>query len=656
LAVIVADKTSMDVIRGQGRIEEAVQRSDSDSILSATLESIQDGVLVVTGGRSVSHYNSRFCKMWSIPDEIMSVGDGKMLTKIVSPQLIEPELFISNIIRSYPSSKARQEILYLKDGRIFEQFSYPLAEDYKKRGRVWFYRDITDRKNLEEMLHLTRFCFNRASYGIWRTNREAKILDVNDYACHYTGYSREELLNMRMPDIDPTITPEIWKHLWQCMQTQGSNTIESIHLRKDGTTIPVEVTANYAEFEGREYAISIVKDISARKQAEKEKAVLEAQLLQAQKMEAVGQLAGGIAHDFNNLLQTILGNIQLLLIDRDKKRPDYNGLKQIEKASLKAGDLTRQLLTYSRKIDSQLKRTNLNQEVEQVAAILERTLSKMIQIELYLDEILCEINADPCQIEQILMNLAINAQHAMPTGGKLIIETTHAVIDHEYCKTHLGAKVGKYVVLSVSDSGTGMEKETIDRIYEPFYTTKKVGEGSGLGLSMVYGIIKNHGGYITCYSEPGKGTCFKIYFPAFNFEGEAAIKDKSIERIQGGSETILIVDDERTILDYAEEMLNKFGYKTLTATTGEEALAVYAAQMNRIELIILDLNMPGMGGRSSLEELIKIDPQVKVIVASGGSPDGNIRRTLEAGVGSFIGKPFVLQEMLNKIREILDSE
>jgi PAS domain S-box-containing protein len=652
----MADKTIMDVITGQGQIAEAVHRGDSDSILSATLESIQDGVLVVTGDRSVSHYNSRFCSMWSIPDELMSASDGKTLTKYVSPQLIEPDLFISNIIELYRSARTRQDILYLKDGRIFEQSSYPLARDYKERGRVWFFRDITDRKRTEEMLHLTRFCFNRASYGIWRTNRDAKILDVNDYACHCLGYTREEFLNMSVPDIDPTTTSEIWKDLWQCMQTQGSNTIETIHRCKDGTTIPVEVTANYAEFEGSEYAISIVKDISARKQAEKEKAVLEAQLLQAQKMEAVGQLAGGIAHDFNNLLQTILGNIQLLLFDGDEKRPDYNGLKQIEKASLKAGDLTRQLLTYSRKIESKLQRTKLNQEVGQVAAILERTLPKMISIELYLEENLSEINADPYQIEQIIFNLALNAQHAMPAGGKLILETTHAAIDHEYCKTHLGAKVGKYVVLSVSDSGAGMEKKTLDRIYEPFYTTKKVGEGSGLGLSMVYGIIKNHGGYITCYSEPGQGTCFKIYFPTLNFEGEAALTDNSIDIIKGGSETILIVDDERTILDYAEEMLNRFGYKTLTATTGEEALAVYAAQMNQVELIILDLNMPGMGGRRSLEELIRIDPQVKVIVASGGSPDGSIRRTLEAGVGSFIGKPFVLQEMLNKIREILDSE
>jgi PAS domain S-box-containing protein len=646
----------MSVITDRKRSQELFEGSDPDSILSATLESIQDGVLVVTGDRSVSHYNSRFCKMWSIPEAIMSAVDGKTLTRYVSPQLVEPGLFISNLIESYRSSDTRQDILYLKDGRIFEQFSYPLARDYRERGRVWFYRDITDRKRLEEMLHLTRFCFNKASYGIWRTDKDAKILDVNDHACHYLGYSREELLDMHVTDIDPTIAPEIWQDLWQRIRTQGSDTIETVHRGKDGTLIPVEVTANHAEFEGREYVITIVKDISARKEADKEKEILEAQLRQAQKMEAVGLLAGGIAHDFNNLLQTILGNIQLLLFDGDENGMDCNGLRQIEEASLKAGELTRQLLTYSRKIESKLQRTNLNREVDKVAAILERTLSKMISIELYPDEAVFDINADPHQIEQIIMNLAINAQHAMPEGGKLIIETSSAAIDHDYCKTHLGAKMGKYAVLSVSDSGIGMEKKTIDRIYEPFYTTKKVGEGSGLGLSMVYGIVKNHGGYITCYSEPGRGTCFKIYFPAIGLEAQAAATDNTEREVRGGCETVLIVDDEPTILDYAEELLKKFGYGTLTAATGEEALEIYGAQKDGIDLVVLDLNMPGMGGRRCLEELIKLDSRVRVIVASGGPPDGSIRRALETGIGSFIGKPFILQEMLNKIREVLDSK
>jgi CheY-like chemotaxis protein/two-component sensor histidine kinase len=313
-------------------------------------------------------------------------------------------------------------------------------------------------------------------------------------------------------------------------------------------------------------------------------------------------------------------------------------------------------LTYSRKIESKLQRTNLNREVDKVAAILERTLSKMISIELYPDEAVFDINADPHQIEQIIMNLAINAQHAMPEGGKLIIETSSAAIDHDYCKTHLGAKMGKYAVLSVSDSGIGMEKKTIDRIYEPFYTTKKVGEGSGLGLSMVYGIVKNHGGYITCYSEPGRGTCFKIYFPAIGLEAQAAATDNTEREVRGGCETVLIVDDEPTILDYAEELLKKFGYGTLTAATGEEALEIYGAQKDGIDLVVLDLNMPGMGGRRCLEELIKLDSRVRVIVASGGPPDGSIRRALETGIGSFIGKPFILQEMLNKIREVLDSK
>ncbi len=528
-----------------------------------------------------------------------------------------------------------------------------------ENGEITHYQgiveDITGRKQIEEMLLLTKFCFDRASIGIWRTDRNARILDINDYACQYLGYTREELCRMSIPDINPNIDLKVWDHLWEAMQTKGSNTIETTHRSKNGTIIPVEVTANSIEFEGREFAVSFGKDISERKKAEEERLILEAQLLQAQKMEAVGTLAGGVAHDFNNLLQAISGFTQLLLMDVDKDSRGHDRLIEIEKATIKASDLIRQLLTFSRKVETRLVPTNLNLQLNQMKVLLERTIPKMIAIEYFLDENIPDIRADATQIEQIVLNLAINAKHAMPKGGKLILETKRVYLDKEYCKAHLGSKPGNYVLLMVTDTGTGMEQSVLDRIFEPFFTTKQFGEGTGLGLSVVFGIVKNHGGYITCNSNPGQGACFKIYFPGLTGKQDQEAPDITEIEASGGTETILVVDDDRSILQLSQELLEKYGYKTILAVSGETALEIYAEKKSIIDLVILDLNMPGMGGSECLTELYKLNHKIKVLVASGYSPDGNVRKTLEAAGGDFIGKPFRLNEMLRKIRMVLDE-
>ena len=239
---------------------------------------------------------------------------------------------------------------------------------------------------------------------------------------------------------------------------------------------------------------------------------------------------------------------------------------------------------------------------------------------------------------------------------KLIIETKNTTFDQEYCRTHLGSKAGDYAILSVTDSGIGMDQETMDRIYEPFFTTKEMSEGSGLGLSMVYGIVKNHRGYIMCYSEVDQGTTFKIHFPAIGVEHKHFDAKPPVEEVRGGTETIMVVDDDGAIIKFAEEVLGRYGYKTVTVKSGEAALALYKAEMSQIALIVLDLNMPGMGGHKCLGELVKLDPNVKVLISSGYPLNGNVRRTLEAGAGGFIGKPFQIFEILKKIREILDME
>ena len=545
-----------------------------------------------------------------------------------------------------------------KDGTIIPvEVTANLLEFEGRVFSVAFVQDIARHKEFESSLRTSKFCIDRASVAILWSSVDGDIFYGNETTCRSLGYSREELCTLHILDIDPVFSRESLEVHRKELRAQGVKRFESIHRRKDGSTFPVEIIANYFEVDGNAFSISCAMDITERKKAEQEREVLQQQLIQAQKMEAVGQLAGGIAHDFNNLLQSILISSQMLLWNAAEHSPAYGHLKQIEASSLKASDLTRRLLTYSRKIESNLQPTNLNEQVEQVVAILKRTLPKMISIDLFLEENLCTIPADPLQIEQILMNLAINAQHAMPEGGTLTIETRTAALDKQFCRTHLGAKAGDYLILSIADNGTGMDQETMDQVYDPFFTTKRVGEGSGLGLSMVYGIVKNHNAYITCYSEPGQGTIFKIYFPVMDGGcRDTAVAEEAFDEPTGGAETILLVDDDQDVLRLTESMLNRYGYKTITAHSGEEALELYGVERERIDLVLLDLNMPGMGGSKCLEALVDLDSEVKVLVTSGFSPNRAVRTMLEAGAGNFIGKPFQIGEVLSKIKEALDTD
>ena len=400
----------------------------------------------------------------------------------------------------------------------------------------------------------------------------------------------------------------------------------------------------------------LMHNITDRKRAEEEKKKLEAQLQHAQKMEAIGTLADGIAHDFNNILQAISGYVQLLSMKNEGKESESRYLNQIDKSTRRAAELTRQLLVFGRKVESKLRPMDLNREVIQAHTLLQRTIPKMIDIELHLAQDLKTINADPIQLEQIMMNLGINAKDAMPDGGKLVFETKNVILDETYCKAHLEVVSGEYVLVSISDTGHGMDKEILEHIFEPFYTTKELGKGTGLGLAMVYGIVKSHGGHIMCYSEPGQGTAFKIYFPVLEANDvDQEVEPKKEAEICGGHETILLVDDEETLLDLEQDMLRQYGYTAITAKSGEWAVEIYKTEKDRIDLVILDVGMPGMGGHKCLQELLKIDPEVKVIIASGYPSIGKVKETLESGAAGFIGKPYNLKDMLKKVREFLDQ-
>ncbi|MFH0784926.1 MAG: response regulator [Pseudomonadota bacterium] len=402
-----------------------------------------------------------------------------------------------------------------------------------------------------------------------------------------------------------------------------------------------------------ENLLALESEIRQRRQAEKEMEKLQQQLLHAQKMEAIGTLAGGVAHDFNNLLQGVQGYTELLLLKAGGQ--NTRELQEILRAAKRGGELTRQLLTFSRKVKSNLVPVDLNQVISGLRDLLERTIPKMIKVTLHLKSNLDFVNADASQIEQVLMNLAVNARDAMPDGGHLTIGTEDIVMDVRYNTVLPEMVPGPYVLLAVSDTGQGMDQETQNRIFDPFFTTKAIGKGTGLGLAIVYGIVKNHKGHIVCYSEPAKGTTFKIYLPAIQHL-QTAILGEAAEELPRGTETILLVDDESFIRDIGRQILTEFGYTVLSATDGESALEIYEREKEKIALIILDIIMPGMGGEQCLKKMVERHSPVKVIIASGYSASSLLGNIVGSGAADFIDKPYDVGKMLRTIRRVLDGE
>ena len=415
-------------------------------------------------------------------------------------------------------------------------------------------------------------------------------------------------------------------------------TTESLLRGVAGVEIPVLKSSCPISCFGTNHRLYAFFDITEYKR-------LESELLQAQKMGAVGTLAGGIAHDFNNLLQTILGSIQLLILKGTPSDEDCKYLHQVEESVNRGTELVKRLLTFSRKVESRLRLSDLNTEVEKTISLLERTLPKMIVIESELCPSISSVRIDPMQIEQMIMNLALNARDSMPNGGRLVLKTSMAVFDEEVVRRATGQEPGKYVCLSVSDTGTGMSEDVVDRIFEPFFTTKEVGKGTGLGLSMVYGIVKGHGGHIVCRSKKGEGTCFDIFGEGTADSCFAENGWESADSPVCGMRTILMVDDDKSILELGTEMLEGLGYRVLVAEGGEQALEVFHKELSNIGLVLLDLEMPGIGGLECLKRLREMESQVPVVVVSGYVDFKEKDDLLNAGAAALLGKPFRLSEL-----------
>lgn len=473
--------------------------------------------------------------------------------------------------------------------------------------------------------------------------------DVNDGFTKIMGYCRDEVIGRPLRHL---IVGDDSGGRWQLVQKlsveEAVNNMELRFKAKNDQIRTGLLLVGMLDYDGVPHYLSVIRDITAFKETEK-------QLLQARKMEAVGILAGGIAHDFNNLLQIIIGYTQMLSLEKTETDPDYPKLMTIEKAVGSAAQLVRQLLTFSRKAETKPVSLDLNQEIVNVRIILERTLPKMIDILLRLGENLSCIAADPVQIEQILLNLGSNAGDAMPEGGKLIIQTENIALTEENMQNHIDLAPGNYVFLTISDTGCGMDSHTVEHIFEPFFTTKEIGKGTGLGLASVYGIVKSHRGHISCASLPGQGTTFKIFFPAVEARKDGDEKSGCDITARGGAVTILIVDDEESIRALGARVLERFGYTVLMCARGEDAVAMIS-QGVKIDLVILDLGMPGMGGHQCLVEILKIDPSVKILLASGYAIDGQAKKSLDSGAAGYIGKPYHVSDLIRKVRQILNND
>jgi two-component system cell cycle sensor histidine kinase/response regulator CckA len=396
-------------------------------------------------------------------------------------------------------------------------------------------------------------------------------------------------------------------------------------------------------------------EVKVLRSQERENRKIEAQLRQIQKMEAFAALAGGVAHDFNNILQAILGATQILLLNKNEGSPDYEKLIQIEKASNKGCQLIRQYLSLGRKVEKKQLYVNLNDRIKEVQNLLRRTIPRMISIELDLTDDLKGIKFDDGQIDQIIMNLGINARDAMLDGGALTLKTENIRLSDAPFFSSPHQPNREYVLLTVSDTGVGMSQETVEHIFEPFYTTKEPGKGTGLGLSTVKTLINENGGFIECFSRFREGTTFKLYFPVGNTDKEDQEAENESEKagVINGTETILLVEDEKSVLEAVKEMLENHGYHVITAENGEDAIAQFLG--GSIDMVVLDIGMPGIGGIKCLKKILAIENRAKIIISSGYSRDTGVNEALRLGARAFVAKPYLSDEILRTIRKTLDS-
>ncbi len=524
-------------------------------------------------------------------------------------------------------------------------------------GAVERFRERANRQRAEEALRRSeqqyRDLVERATYGIYRSTSEGRFESVNPALVEMLGYDSEaELLALEMATdvyVDPADRSRLIQHYRQAERAAGLNEVE--WKRKDGSRITVRLGGRPLRNEAGELKAfeMFVEDVTERQ-------ALEAQLRLAQKMEAVGRLAGGVAHDFNNLLTVIVGESEMALADLPEDAPARESLNEIRKAAERAAALTRQLLTFSRRQIVEPTVFNLNGLVTDMDKMLRRLIGEDVDLVIRTAPELASVEADRGQIEQVVMNLVVNARDAMPQGGNLVIQTANVTLHEKYAASHADVKAGDYVMLLVSDSGTGMTEETMAHLFEPFFTTKEKGQGTGLGLATSYGIVKQSGGHIGADSGLGIGTTMRVYLPRVAAPAAPAAHADEIEVAAPprGTETVLLVEDEERVLAVGKRILEGQGYTVLTAPAGEDALRLVENHTGSLHLLLTDVVLPKMDGRLLAERVKELRPGINVLFTSGYTEDVVLKHRLVAGEATLLQKPFTMESLVRNVREVLE--
>jgi two-component system cell cycle sensor histidine kinase/response regulator CckA len=626
------------------------------SLLKATMESTADGILVVDLAGRITLWNHKFTDMWHIPEEIMSSHADELALNYVLQEMAQPEEFLAKVRELYGQPEASSNDRFdLADGRTFQRYSQPQKIGDNVVGRVWSFSDITERKQAEEALQESldrwRVALDAVSDTICLISNDHTFLAINETGVRALNLPRSEIIGRKCYElVHGTTCPISVCPCTKVIQTglQGSSDYE-----QGGRFFSLEAwplkdrSGNVSSF------IHIVKDITERKRAESDKEALQAQLRQSQKMEAIGELAGGVAHDFNNLLTGILGSISLVRGDLPAADPLLEYLNAAETAARQAADLTKGLLTFSRSAMVLPVSMKITDAIDTTLVLLKQSLPATIKVVRDDEPAAWNVLLDQSQMTQILLNLAVNARDAMKDEGTLTICTRNEVVEEDYVHSRPFARMGEFVHLSVTDTGSGMSSEVLQHLFEPFYTTKPVGSGTGLGLSIVYGAVKQAGGWVTVESKTGAGATFDIYLPrCLSRAIQSPIPNPLPVNVHRA--TVLVVEDEPVVSAVAQALLSRSGYAVLAAPDGASALNILREHPEDVELVLLDMTMPGMTTGDIVRAIRALGTAVPILLNSGYTTNDAVQHMIEEGsVQGFLSKPYDLHQLVERVQELL---